>query len=230
MSRILFIDNSTDHNVYRPIEHWEPLFDFPYDVYHAPCDNQVPELESYSHIIISGSFSSTLENKEWMLTEEEFIRNAAKKGRVILGSCFGHQLIAKAFFGEKSIKVREVPEIGWPNMKVIHDDILLGSCGDRINGFVLHFDEVRDLPEMDASIILSSPQCENHAFKLKDYPVWGIQPHFEIGIVQGFAAMELVKGSGVPDKNYIIDSAELMPKDSGHVARIIREFQIIKPQ
>jgi GMP synthase-like glutamine amidotransferase len=228
MKKILFVDNSTDHDLYKPMEHWKPLFTLPFKVYHAPHE-EAPGLDTFTHMLISGSLSSTLENKAWMIAEEEFIRKSIDHGKVILGNCFGHQIIAKALFGEKAVRVREHPEIGWPDMTVKKRDILFGEQGDIVNGFVLHFDEVVNLPEDAVDLLLDSVECANLAFKLKEKPVWGIQPHFEIGIVQGFSVIELVQGPGIPGKEIFMNAIEKQPKDSGLITRIMREFQELAP-
>ncbi len=226
--RILFVDNETNHQLYKPLDHWRPLFLHPFEVYHAPYEKP-PSLDSFTHIILSGSLSSTLENKEWMKAEEELIRTAVQQGKVLLGNCFGHQLAAKALFGDKAVRRRDKPEIGWPAMEMLFDDPLLGSSGDIIHGFVLHFDEVQVVLEDQAKIILRSLECENLAFKLKDRPVWGIQPHFEIGIVQGFEVIDVVKGPDVPDKSVFLNSPEIAPRDSGAIVRMMKVFQSTEP-
>ncbi len=228
VKKILFVDNETNHQLYKPLDHWRPLFLHPYEVYHAPYE-QPPSLDSFTHIILSGSLSSTLENKGWMKAEEELIRTAVCQGKVLLGNCFGHQLLAKALLGNNVVRKRDKPEIGWPAMELLFDDPLLGSLGDVINGFVLHFDEVQAVLDDQVNIILRSPECENLAFKLKNKPVWGIQPHFEIGIVQGFEVIDVVKGPGVPDKSVFLGSAEIAPRDSGSIVRMMKVFQNIEP-
>ncbi len=190
--RILFVDNETNHELYNPLEHWQPLFLHPYEVCRAPFE-RLPGLDPFSHIILSGSLSSTLENKDWMLAEEKMIRAAVRDGKALLGNCFGHQLIARALFGHDAVHRREKVEVGWPAMQVLQDDLLLGKAGDVVHAFVLHFDEVCKISEEQAKNILSSEECVNLAFKLANSPVWGIQPHFEIGIVQGFAVIDVVK-------------------------------------
>jgi GMP synthase-like glutamine amidotransferase len=42
------------------------------------------------------------------------------------------------------------------------------------------------------SIIARSEECDILAFKVKDRPVWGIQPHFEMGIVEGLKYIDHV--------------------------------------
>lgn len=222
--KILFVDNETEHHLYQPLEHWRPLLILPFEVFHAPFE-KAPDLGPFSHIILSGSLSSTLEGKDWMLAEEALIREAVDSKKAIIGNCFGHQLLARALFGHEAVRKRNKPEIGWPTMRILRDDLLLGSEGDLIHGFVLHFDEVQHVLEDQADIILGSEECDNLAFKLKNKPVWGIQPHFEIGIVQGFGLIDLVSGPGVPGKEVFLAPGKKAPRDSGIITRVMREFQ-----
>lgn len=59
------------------------------------------ELESLKGIIIPGSFQSANDDLPWMLELQKFLGYLAMehKNIKILGGCFGHQIIAKAFGG-----------------------------------------------------------------------------------------------------------------------------------
>ncbi len=113
MNRILFLDNSLPNDTYRPLTYWEPLLLFPCDAFRVSIGELTHELDSYSHILITGSAASVLDDTEWMQAELALIQNAVNKGKVILGSCFGHQIIARSLFGMNAVRKREKPEIGW---------------------------------------------------------------------------------------------------------------------
>ncbi len=229
MNRILFLDNSIENDAYHPLAYWGPLFMFAYDSYRA-CFGELPtELDGYSHIFISGSSASVLENTEWMQAEMELIRCAVNQGKVILGSCFGHQIIAGALFGMGAVRKRKGPEIGWPDIEIIADDALFGKCGRKIHSFVFHFDEVCNLAENQATVIARSKGCGVLVFKLNGKPVWGVQPHFEMGIVEGLKFIELVQGEGIPDKQSFFNSAENFPKDSGWIIPLLKVFYDTRP-
>ncbi len=229
MDRILFLDNSIENDAYQPLTYWEPLLMFAYDSYRA-CTGEMPtDLNAYSHIIISGSAASVLENAGWMQAQMRLIRTAVNQGKVILGSCFGHQIIAGALFGMGAVRRRKGPDIGWPDIEIITDDALLGKCGRKINSFVFHFDEVCNLAENQATVIARSKECGILGFKLNGKPVWGLQPHFEMGIVEGLKYIELVQGEGIPDKQYLFNSAENFPKDSGWVIPLLKAFYGTRP-
>jgi GMP synthase-like glutamine amidotransferase len=229
MNRILFLDNSLDDDPYQPLSYWDPLLLFPYDLFRVSAGELPHELESYSHILITGSAASVLDDTEWMQAEVDFIQKAVNKGKVILGSCFGHQIIARSLFGMDAVRKREKPEIGWPDIQIVCSDALLGESGRTLHSFIFHYDEVCALPEEKASIIARSKECDILAFKVKERPVWGIQPHFEMGIVQGLRYIDNFKGNQVPDRQIFFSAAEYMPKDSGWVIPLIKAFHETHP-
>jgi len=229
MNRILILDNSLNHDVYNPLEHWNPLLLFPSDSFRASAGELPPSLNAYSHIIVTGSEASILDNCEWMVAEEKLLRIAVTMGKVILGSCFGHQIIARSVFGPNAVRRMEEPEFGWLEIEVLKNDPLLGQSGQIIHSFVCHFDEVYDLPKDEATVLARSPRCSIHAFKLRDGSVWGIQPHPEMGIVGGLAFLERIGGSEVPDREYFLQTTQALPKDSGWIVPLMREFQKTRP-
>jgi hypothetical protein len=104
MNRILFLDNSLHNDTYRPLIYWEALLLFPYDLFRVSAGELPHELDSYSHILITGSAASVLDDAEWMRAEVDLIQKAVNKGKVILGSCFGHQIIARSVFGMDAVR------------------------------------------------------------------------------------------------------------------------------
>ena len=229
MRRILFLDNSLPNDLYHPLLYWECLLLFPYEVFRVSVGELPHELDSYSHILISGSAASVLDDTEWMQAEVALIQNAVDKGKVILGSCFGHQLIARALFGMDTVRKREEPEIGWPDIQIVSSDSLFGESGRTIHTFIFHYDEVCTVPEEKATIVARSKQCDILAFKIKERPVWGVQPHFEMGIVQSLRYIDKVKGDQVPDKQIFFSAAQYMPIDSGWVIPLMKRFHETQP-
>ena len=51
-----------------------------------------------------------------------------------------------------------------------------------------------------------------------------MEPHFEMGIVEGLEYIETVRVEGIPDKLSFFNSVENYPKDSGWVIPLLKAF------
>ncbi len=229
MQRILFLDNSIENDLYRPLTYWEPVLLFEFDCFRASAAELPDNLDDYSHIFISGSTASVLDNADWIRAEQELIRTAVDRGKVMVGSCFGHQIIARALFGDDAVRKRPALDVGWPEIEVLTDDVLLGEAGSKIFGYVFHYDEVCRVNADEATVIARSEDCEILAFRLKDRPVWGIQPHFEMGIVEGLKFIDLVKADGIPTRPSFIQSVQKAPRDSGWIIPLMQAYHQVRP-
>jgi GMP synthase-like glutamine amidotransferase len=229
MGRILFLDNAIENDTYQPLTYWQPVLFFPFDVFRVSAGQWPSDLKAYSHILITGSTASVLDDTDWMQAEAELIRSAVNKGKVILGSCFGHQIIASALFGLQKVRRKPKPEIGWPGIEIIVEDSLLGKAGRILNAFLFHYDEVCNLPQEDATVMARSINCENLAFKLRGSPVWGIQPHFEMGIVEGLKYLDMVSAADVPERLSFFTSTREVPRDSGWIIPLMKAFHETRP-
>ena len=229
MKRILFLDNAVADDTYNAAQYWKPLLVYPHDMFRVALGEWPSDVNAYSHILSTGSSASVLDNADWMQTEVELIRTAVSMGKVILGSCFGHQLIARSMFGLDAVRVRPRPEIGWSDIEIIEDDTLLGRADRMIYGFVFHYDEVCRLPQDRATLIARSSACDILGFKLKGKPVWGIQPHFEMGIGQGLNYLEMVSGEHIPARQSLFRSHATLPKDTGWIAPLMKAFHDASP-
>jgi GMP synthase-like glutamine amidotransferase len=153
-----------------------------------------------------------------MLEEEKFVRTVVTAKIPLLGSCFGHQLIAKAMFGREVVRVREKAELGWKKLRVLADDPLWGEKGGSQSGFLFHYDEVAFVPSDKARVIAESDECAVQSFKLHGTPAWGIQSHFEIGVAEG---LRLLRESG-----YSVNAVQkgVPPLDTGFLVPLMDRF------
>lgn len=120
-------------------------------------------------------------------------------------------------------------EIWWPDIEVVENDSLLGKSAQIIHSFVLHFDEVCNLPKHEAAVLAHSSRCDIQAFKLRQRPVWGVQPHPEIGIVEALRFLDKLVGSELLQRQYFLHAKQSAPKDSGWIVPLMREFQKTPP-
>jgi GMP synthase-like glutamine amidotransferase len=220
-ARAAIIDNSIDPGIYRPVEHWSRHLTVPWDAFVAR-DGCFPDPAAYSHFILTGSEASILERDPWVDVEAGVVREAVAAGVAVLGSCWGHQLLALALAGESHVRRCEQPEIGWVPIRVETENEILGPAGTRYM-FSVHYDEVRDLPA-SFEILASTGACPVQAFRFGGRPVWGLQGHPEVDIPTGLRFLQDLVDSGFKGRDLLLEALRQPPRDSGLILRIVRAF------
>jgi GMP synthase (glutamine-hydrolysing) len=222
--RLAIIDNSLDPDLYRPVEHWTGFL--PAGVlggaFRAPDGRLPSEAADFSHYILTGSEASITERAPWVEAEAAFVRQAFSTGASILGSCYGHQLLAYALFGPGCVGRCPRQEVGWLPIEILVPNDLLGPAGTAY-AFSHHSDEVRGLPE-DCLVLARSEGCGVQAFGVAGRNVWGIQMHPEIDIPTGRAFLAGLAARGARSRE--LDRAALSQpaRDTGLISRIVSRF------
>lgn len=221
--KVAVIDNAIDTSVYTPVAHWKSWLNLPWESFRAP-KNRFPNLRrEYTHLILTGSEASILERERWVEEEVEVVREAYEKGLAILGSCYGHQLLALALRSAAQVRRCPHPEIGWIPVEVLKKNALLGDK-KTFYTFSSHFDEVTNLDD-EFIILASTPACPVQGFKLRRKPVWGIQGHPEIDIPSAAVFLKKIMNLRLKTHAYFEKAwRESMPHDSGLILRIVRVF------
>ena len=135
--RVLIVDCCVYPEIYSPAAHWRALLgDVPSDVVHLPSGQAEPDLAAYTHLVLTGSEASIVEPAPWYEAEIALVRRAARAGRAMLGSCFGHQMLALALSGRDHVRRAAAPEIGWAPIDVLADDALLRGLPNPFSAFV----------------------------------------------------------------------------------------------
>lgn len=220
--RVAIVDNSLDPGAYRPVAHWRRWLDVPSEAYVAR-EGRFPRLaDGFTHLILTGSEASIIDRAPWAEAEAELVRKAAAGGTAVLGSCWGHQLLAYALAGQACLRRAATPEIGWIPIRVLENDDLLGAAGEAWT-FAVHFDEVTGL-DGRFQILAETRRCRVQAFRLKGLPVWGIQPHPEIDPVEGRKTLEAFLARGFQAADRAEAALRAGPRDSGLIRTIVRTF------
>jgi len=189
-TRILVLGNSVDRALYRPVDEWSRYFgDVPFDAVQMPQDEPTPPMDRYTHLLVTGSDASLTRPEPWFEREANVIREAAGHGLAILGSCFGHQMLAWALSGPQYVRSALTPEVGWIPVDILHPDPLFADCPNPWHSFAAHLDEVVS-PPPPWRILAATPACPVQAMRYGDHPIWGIQPHPETTPQEAVLQME----------------------------------------
>ncbi len=220
--KVAILDNSQDSDVYTPVEHWKAFLPVPWQAYKA-TEGQFPSKnDGITHVILTGSEASIMERDPWVDEEVAFIQDAAASKIPMLGSCYGHQLLALALLGPAHIKRCEVPEMGWLSISVSQHDPMLGT-DKAFFAFTLHFDDVSNMDE-EFMILGVTKQCPIHIMKHHTLPIWGIQSHPEIDISAGKQLLMNMLTADPARKDLYQNALRMIPRDSGKIGPFVRQY------
>ena len=137
-----------------------------------------PDIEDFDWLIImGGALSINDEDKPWLKIEKDFVKRTIDADKIVLGICFGAQLIAEAL-GSRIYK-NKYSEIGWFPIKLHNDNLpeALKSIPETLTVFHWHGDTF-DLPAK-ALHLAESEATPNQAF-LYNKKILALQFHFEM--------------------------------------------------
>ena len=142
-------------------------------------DEPLPEVDEFDWLIIMGGLMNIYQEDEfsWLIGEKMFIKDAIDAGKIVLGICFGAQLIANVL-GAKIYR-NQYPEIGWFEVRLTDDarnSRVFRRFPERFTAFHWHGDTF-DLPP-SCKWIAQSEACRNQAFEY-DGRVIGLQFHLD---------------------------------------------------
>ncbi len=221
MGKLAIIDNALDHSIYNPIRHWKSCIETDFEVFNA-TSHQFPDIKDFTHIILTGSEASILHREKWVYEEINIVKEAVESGVALLGSCYGHQLLAVALAGPDHVQRCTNPEIGWIPITINRADDFLG---DERSAFCFssHLDEVIELPD-EFHVFASSDLCPVQGFRIRNQPIWGLQIHPEMNINEAqFYLRKRVENKHEPLQLFQA-AMNSHPKDSGLIHHVVKNF------
>lgn len=137
--------------------------------------NPGEEFNLYDAFVLSGSPRLLAEPgiMDAFTQEVEFLRFIDKP---LLGICFGHQLMARAF-GADVVEMGETVK-GYYIIERRSTDEIFEGLADRFMVCESHREMVAELP-FDFSLLATSPNCPIEAMKHNKLPLYGVQFHPE---------------------------------------------------
>ena len=148
-------------------------------------DDLPDNLSDFSHIILSGSTCSIMNDDSIVEPISELITKAVSLGIPILGICYGHQLLARVLLGKDYVRKSSTPEIGWLNVHLtdVGKEVFKGQVSP-FKVFVGHFDEVYNLPD-DWVTTAFNESCKVHGYINNNLKIMGFQFHPEMDLEVG---------------------------------------------
>jgi GMP synthase (glutamine-hydrolysing) len=141
---------------------------------HEPLDVRPGEVDA---VVVGGSPASAADSEPWIVGLSDWLRAAVEADVPVLGCCFGHQMLARAWCGPEAVARMAVAEVSFPEVTALAPDPLLTPLGARFRVFASHEDEV--LPHPDLQVLAASADCPVHAIRIPGRRAWGVQFHVE---------------------------------------------------
>jgi GMP synthase (glutamine-hydrolysing) len=131
-----------------------------------------------THVVVSGSELSAARQLPTDRALIALIRQVVDQSRVVLGICYGHQMVARALVGDHACRRAEIPEFGFKTVSLAPNPLFAGI--DVLTPVHSHCDEVTGLPSDRFDVIASTDHCAVQAWQLRGHTVWGVQFHPEL--------------------------------------------------
>ncbi len=136
-------------------------------------------VDAHDAYVFTGSPHGVYEDLDWIGRAETFVRDAVAADRVLVGGCFGHQLIAQALGGrvEKSGKGWGV---GVHSHPILQREEWMRGGPDAPNVIVSHQDQVVE-PPAGAEVLAGNAFCPYAMLRIGDR-ILTLQGHPEMNV------------------------------------------------
>jgi GMP synthase (glutamine-hydrolysing) len=145
------------------------------DFYVFGKDKKIESIAAYSHLIISGSEASAMDESLWTQELSQMVRDFIAAGKKVLAICYGHQFLARVICGKEHVIKMPVPEYGYSKIELKQNPLFEGISNPVV--LELHYDAVVNLPD-DFEVIARNDKGIQ-AFQYKNKDIYGVQFHPE---------------------------------------------------
>ncbi|HHX35125.1 MAG TPA: amidotransferase [Gammaproteobacteria bacterium] len=122
------------------------------------------DLQAFDAYLVTGSKADSFADDPWIVTLRDYLRKSYAQGKILLGICFGHQILALALGGIAQ-RCNKGWGIGMHRYRMCYQPDWLPDAVDEFQLLISHRDQVTALPE-GATLLAASDFCENAAFML----------------------------------------------------------------
>ena len=139
----------------------------------------LPAIDDVVAAIVTGSPAYVTDLAPWNEIAAVYLRLLHEQQKPILGVCYGHQLLARAFGGVVGFhpKGREIGTIDVELTREAASDLLFDKMPEKFSAQASHQQSVLSLPD-EAVLLAKNSFDAHHAFRLGS-STWGVQFHPE---------------------------------------------------
>jgi GMP synthase (glutamine-hydrolysing) len=209
---------------------WAKNKGYPIARTHLCNDETLPAFEDFDWLIVMGGSPHAWEEDAypWLHAEKKFIARALDDNKIILGICFGAQLLAEALGAD--IFPNPHKEIGWHEVTLTPEgqkSYLFENIAEQFTTFHWHTDHF-SLPH-GCTRLAYSKATVNQAYIGQEQPIAGIQfhPEYPLELVKYFAQEwgdEWQKGPYVAGKEEVLAQTDQIPETYGLMATILENM------
>lgn len=199
-------------------------------------DEKLPAIEDFDWLMVMGGAQHAWEENmhPWLSDEKKFIAETLDRNKIILGVCFGAQLLAEALGAEVFPNAHQ--EIGWYEITLTPEgrkSYLFQNIPERFTTFHWHADHF-SLPP-GCTRLAYSEATANQAYINEERPIAGIQfhPEYPLSLVNYFVREwgdEWQKGPYVAGKEKVLAQTDRIPETYGLMATLLdnmeRQFKL----
>lgn len=179
---------------------------------------KIPANNDFDWLIVLGGSQHAWEERKhpWLIREKRFISETLSADKIILGICFGAQLLAEVLGGR--VFPNEKEEIGWYSIRLSPEgkqSFLFRNVPETFLTFHWHSDHF-SLPP-GCTVLASSEPTPYQAYTHKDHRIAGLQfhPEYTVEMVKFFAdecGHEWKKDQYVAGKEAVLSKSEKIPE------------------
>lgn len=137
-----------------------------FEIYNVVRGEYPCESRHFDAFLVTGSKADSFGQDAWIVRLRQYLLIRYRAGDVLLGICFGHQVLALVLGG-----LTERAEQGWGvgvhSYRMLQAPVAGQPVPDCLQMLVSHRDQVTRLPE-GAELLASSDFCPNAAFSLEE--------------------------------------------------------------
>ena len=155
----------------------------------APFEGEaLPDPAVPPAVVVTGSAAMLTDREAWSERTAGWLVEVVQRGTLVLGICYGHQLLAHALGGRvgRNPRGREIGTVPLRLLPGAERDALLGALDGQSVAHVTHVESVLELPP--GARRLAENDCDpNQAFAMGER-AWGVQfhPEFDADVIRGY--------------------------------------------